>query len=405
MCSSDLYELARAGWMVTVVDRGAFGAGCSHGNCGYICPSHVLPLAGPGAIGTTLKTLFQKNSPLKVHPGFALTHLGWFLRFAAKCNRSDLLKSAVGIQALLDSSRRLYDEFLGREGPDVEWDDRGLLFVFRTAAAFEHYAETDSLLRSRFDRGADRFAANELAELEPGLKRESISGGYLYRGDAQLRPDRLMAALKAILLKLGVAIREGEPVLGLQATNDRSQCLGVRSERGTIAADAIVFATGAWSARWAGELGMSIPVVPGKGYSITMPKPANGPKYPMIFEEDRVAVSPFETGLRIGSTMEFAGYDESLKPERLRLLTDAASKYLHDPGDAARATEHWWGWRPMTPSGLPIIDRSRRYENVWLAAGHGMLGLSMATGTARLLRERMTGESPHIDPVPYGARR
>ena len=193
------YYLNRAGWSVTVLDKGTIGGGCSHGNCGYICPSHVLPLAAPGALTSTLKTLFAKNSPLKVRPGFALKNLGWFLNFARKCNRSSMLSAAAGIQALLNSSRRLYDELLEDEKLDVEWDTYGLLFVFQTAKAFGHYAETDHLLSQSFARPARRFDGDALQKLEPALKPGSVSGGYLYDCDAQLRPDVLMTELRKLL--------------------------------------------------------------------------------------------------------------------------------------------------------------------------------------------------------------
>ncbi|MCU0706384.1 MAG: FAD-dependent oxidoreductase [Fimbriiglobus sp.] len=393
------YHLVKAGWSVTVVERGRVGGGCSHGNCGYVCPSHVLPLAVPGAIGNTLKTLFARNSPLKVRPGFALTHLGWFLRFAKRCNTKDMLTAAVGIQALLNSSRKLFDELLETERLDVEWDTSGLLFVFQSKAAFDHYAETDHLLRDRFAMPAERFDADALLKMEPSLKPGSVSGGYLYRSDAQLRPDRLMAALHQRLREYGVRFVENAEMTRFAPANGKAQA--VVTTVGEFPAEAFVVATGAWAPKLNEQLGMSLPIIPGKGYSITIPRPSICPTYPMIFEEHRVAVSPFRTGFRIGSTMEFAGYNESMNRNRLKLLTDAAAVYLTDPGNVTSAAEEWWGWRPMTPSGLPVIDRSPLLGNVLVAAGHGMLGLSMATGTGKLVAELLAGEKTHIPAEPY----
>lgn len=393
------YHLVKGGWRVTVLDRGRVGGGCSHGNCGYVCPSHVLPLAAPGAIGNTLKTLFARNSPLKVRPAFALTHLGWFLRFAKRCNTEDMLAAAVGIQALLNSSRKLFDDLLEAERFDVEWDTHGLLFVFQSQAAFEHYSHTDELLRDRFAMPAERYDADALLKLEPTLKPDSVSGGYLYRSDAQLRPDRLMSALHQRLREFGVRFVENAEVTGFTPADGTAKA--VATTAGEFPADAFVVATGAWAPKLNEQLGMKLPIIPGKGYSITVPRPAACPTYPMIFEEHRVAVSPFRTGFRIGSTMEFAGYDEAMNRDRLKLLTDAAAVYLTDPGDVTCAAEEWWGWRPMTPSGLPVIDRSPRVGNVVVAAGHGMLGLSMATGTGKLVAELLGGQTPHIPVEAY----
>jgi D-amino-acid dehydrogenase len=391
------YYLAKTGRAVTLIDRGHFGAGCSHGNCGYVCPSHVLPHAGPGAVWSTFKTLLQRNSPLKVRPGFLLANLGWFRRFVRRCNERDMLAAAAGIQALLNSSRRLYDELLAAEGIDCEWDTHGLLFVFQSRAALEHYAEVDRLLRDRFNLPAKRFDADALVKLEPALKPGAAVGGYLYRTDAQLRPDRLMREWRRVIERLGVTIRENCELTGITAS-------AVQTSQGEIPASAVVVATGAWTPLLNEHLGCRIPIVPGKGYSVTLPRPPVCPTYPLIFEEHRVAVSPFQSGFRIGSTMEFAGYDATLNHERIRLLRDAAAIYLRDPGGDV-VEEEWWGWRPMVFDGKPVIDRSPANPNVLIAAGHGMLGLSMATGTGKLVAELLAGDKPHVDPGHYSARR
>ena len=165
-----------------------------------------------------------------------------------------------------------------------------------------------------------------------------------------------------------------------------------------------VVAAGAWTPLLNEHLGCRVPIQPGKGYSLTMPRPAVCPKMPLIFPETRVAVTPFQSGYRLGSTMEFAGYDESIRPERLQLLKDGASGYLHEPY-CEPVLEEWFGWRPMTYDSLPIIDRSPKYENVMIAAGHNMLGLSMAPATGKLVAELAQGSSPHIDPRPYSVSR
>jgi D-amino-acid dehydrogenase len=152
------------------------------------------------------------------------------------------------------------------------------------------------------------------------------------------------------------------------------------------------------------ELGCRVPIQPGKGYSLTMPRPAVCPTYPLIFEEHRVAVTPFASGYRLGSTMEFAGYDDTLDRSRLGLLTDAAKLYLKDPF-AEPVQEEWWGWRPMTSDSVPVIDRAPAASNVLIAAGHNMLGLSMAPATGKLVAEMLSGGATHIDPAPYSLKR
>lgn len=395
------YYLAKAGNTITLVDRGSFGAGCSHANCGYVCPSHVLPLAMPGAVWSTLKTLFQRNSPLKVRPGVVFANLGWFLGFARKCNQRHMLSAGRAIQALLNSSRALFSELIETEQIACEWETRGLLFVFLSQKSFEHYAHTDELLRREFAMPAKRFDSSELAAREPALK-PGMAGGYLYESDAHLRPDKLMSELKRVLLTRGVEIRENCAVTGIAKGEGTARA--VQTSTGDISADQFVFATGAWTPQLNAALGCRVPIQPGKGYSITMPRPALCPIYPLIFEEHRVAVTPFASGYRLGSTMEFAGYDATLNRSRLALLTDAAKLYLHEPLSTP-VQEEWWGWRPMTYDGLPILDRIPAASNVLIAAGHNMLGLSMATATGKLVAEMLSEAKTHLDPTPYALGR
>lgn len=399
-CSA--YYLARAGWKVTIVDRAKFGSGCSHGNCGYICPSHALPLAAPGAIGSTFKTFFQRNSPLKLRISSVLSHLGWFWNFAKKCNEQDMLNSGLGISELLNSSRTLYDELLKVEQIDCEWQSKGLLFVFQTQKVFQHYAEVDQLLTEKFQQPARRFLADELLALEPSLKPNAAAGGYLYEGDAHLRPDVFLKEMQRVLQSKNVEIIENQPVTSFQI--ESGKVVSVVTANGNLDCEAAVVATGACTPRMNQILGCQIPIVPGKGYSITMPRPKICPTYPLIFEEHRVAVTPFRTGYRIGSTMEFAGYDESLNRSRLGILRDGAAHYLKTP-DSEPVQEEWWGWRPMVFDGNPIIDFVPAAKNLMVAAGHGMLGLSMATGTGKLVAEMLSNDKTHVDAKAYSLSR
>ena len=155
-------------------------------------------------------------------------------------------------------------------------------------------------------------------------------------------------------------------------------------------------ATGALTPNFAREVGCAIPIQPGKGYSITMPRPALCPKTPMIFEQHRVAVTPFQSGYRIGSTMELAGYDTQINRTRLDLLKESAEIYLQDPYCDPVEME-WFGWRPLTYDDLPIIDFAPKWNNVLVAAGHGMLGLSMGMVSGKLVDELIRREKTHID--------
>jgi D-amino-acid dehydrogenase len=256
-------------------------------------------------------------------------------------------------------------------------------------------------LRQHFGLNATSYNSQQLTELEPALK-PGLAGGFHYTSDAHLHPDKLMTSWRKLLCERGVEIHEHCDFLGF--TRHDYHATAVRTSKGEITADGFVIAAGAWTPLLNLELGCKIPIQPGKGYSLTMPRPDRCPRIPLIFEEHRVAVTPMQSGYRLGSIMEFAGYDMSLNPRRLELLRSGAIHYLHEP-TCDPIVEEWCGLRPMTYDSKPIIGRSPVVENVYLAAGHNMLGLSMAPATGKLIAEMLNHETPHIAPDPYSPSR
>src|SRR6266542_4381927 len=188
-----------------------------------------------------------------------------------------------------------------------------------------YFSEMNEFLSKSFNLPAKRLDGDALIALEPAL-RPGRAGGWYYERDAHLRPDRLMAEWQRVLAARGVTIREHCRVLAI--VRDSGLAQRAVTPLGDFAADEFVFATGALTPLLNRFLGCDIPIQPGKGYSITMPRPARCPSLPLIFDEHRVAVTPMRSGYRLGSTMEFAGYDTSLNPKRLDLLRQGSRQYL-----------------------------------------------------------------------------
>jgi D-amino-acid dehydrogenase len=348
-----------------------------------------------------MKAMLTRDSPFYIKPRIDWELWTWLWRFARRCNKHDMLAAGRAIQALLNSSRTLYEQLMSSEPFDCEWELRGLLFVFRGRKQMEHYGETDRLLRDSFNMPAVRYDGEAVRELEPALK-PGLAGGWHYTADAHLRPDRLMSSWRHVLESLGVGIVERCELSAFVSSANRAH--SIRTSQGEMDAEAFVVAAGAWTPLLDQQLGCKIPIQPGKGYSITMPRPAKCPTIPLIFEECRVAVTPMQSGYRLGSTMEFAGYDATLNRRRLDLLKAGASHYLEEPYGKP-VEEEWFGWRPMTPDSVPIIDRSPAHGNVLIAAGHNMLGVSMSPATGRLVAEILGDGQPHVDLRPYALAR
>jgi len=397
------WYLTQAGHEVTILDRDRFGAACSHGNCGYISPSHILPLTQPGAIRGALASIFKgpSRSPVYVKPRFSPALIKWLWRFSRRCNSRDMLQAAASIHELLQSSASLYEDLIESQNIRCEWQRIGLINVFQTAHAFEHFEEHNTLVRENFGVSAVPWDAKTLEKNEPALK-PGLAGAWFFDCDSHIRPDKLMSEMRNRLEKAGVRIVENCNVTGFVKEGQRARA--VSTNQGEIAGERFVVAAGALTPFLNEALGCRIPIQPGKGYSITMPRPEICPTYPMIFEEHRVAITPMQSAYRIGSTMEFAGYDRSVNPRRLNYLTSSAALYLKQP-TAEPVLERWFGWRPMTWDSMPIIDRIPSIENGWVAAGHNMLGLSMGAVTGKLVSEMVSGEKPHLDIKPLSVAR
>ena len=395
------HYLTEAGLRVTVLDRGRLAGACSHANCGFVCPSHVLPLTEPGAVGTALRSLFRPDAPFRVRPQWRPRLWRWMWQFARRCRPVPMLRAGRAIKALLDSSMAEYLKLVSPGPLECQWQRRGLLYVLRSGEGMRHFAGTVDLVRSEFGVPARRIEGRDLPDLEPAL-RPDLAGAFHYEGDAHLRPDLLNRNWILHLASRGVSFEEGCRVERFVLRNRR--VVSLHTSKGERVADHYVLAAGAMSSLLERELGLPIPVEPGKGYSITMNRPELCPRHPLLFPEHRVAVTPFRDGYRIGSMMEFAGFDDSIPPARIRQLQVGTEPYLRKPCTEP-ILERWFGWRPMTWDSIPIIGGVPGILNAHLVTGHNMLGLSMAPGSGRLLSELLRQVPPHIDPAPYSPTR
>jgi len=395
------HYLSEAGAKVTVIEKEAMAGACSQGNCGYICASHILPLTEPDALWTGAKSLFNPKAAFRIKPQMRPALWRWLFEFARRCNHKQMLVAGKALKAILESSLSEYKRIVESEALDCDWEEKGLLYVFKTAAALEHFGKTDQFISEHFAVSANRIESDALPEMDAALK-PGLAGAYHYPNDTSLRPDLLNSNWVERLRTNGVEFIERCQLRDVRKSGDRIEAL--ETSKGLIEADGFVFAVGAWSAKLAPVLACRIPIEPGKGYSVTMARPSVCPSHPMLLPEEKVGVSPFKQGYRLGSMMEFAGFDTSIPPQRIEQLRRSAEPYLVEP-HTEKVLDTWYGWRPMTWDSLPIIGRVPHLENAYLATGHNMLGMAIATASGLLLKELILGESPHIDPEPYSPER
>jgi D-amino-acid dehydrogenase len=383
------------GHRITILERGAPDHdSCSLGNAGMIVPSHIVPLAAPGAVALALKWMWNPESPFYVKPRVSWDLLNWGWKFWRASNSAHLARSAPLLRDIHLASRACYEELAESRGNDFGLVKKGLLMLCRTPHALDEEARTAEHAR-RHGIPAEVLDAKQTAALDPGL-RMTVAGSVHFSKDCHLSPDRFVTGLSRTLETSGADFAWRTEVTGWHTNG--SHILAVRTNRGEIAADEYVLAGGSWSQVIARDLRLRLPMQAGKGYSLTLPNPRRLPTVCSILTEARVAVTPMGSSLRFGGTMEIAGLDESVSAARVRGIIKAVAMYFPDftPGDF-RDIRPWHGLRPCSPDGLPYLGRTALYDNLIIATGHAMMGISLGPISGKLVAQILSGERPSID--------
>ncbi|MBB6091298.1 D-amino-acid dehydrogenase [Povalibacter uvarum] len=395
------HYLHRAGLKVALIDQAEPGQACSFGNCGLICPSHILPLTMPGAVGKGLRSLFDQQATFRIKPQARLALYRWLYQFARRCTAEQARQSTLNLQRILDASMAEYRGLLSYPRIAATWREGGTLCVFRSEHALQEYEASEVVLQRELGVGAELLDAAAINKLTPGISPH-VRGGVLFRGDAFVQPDQLTSSWLAQLKADGVTVLENTALQGISVAGPRIK--SVATSKGDLTADQYVFALGSWSPQLKQWLGVNIPIEPGKGYSVLVDRPVNTPSLPVLFPERNIVATPFAQSVRLGSIMEFAGYDGSIPEWRVNQLIGAAADYIEMPVDRS-PRQRWTGWRPMTWDSLPIIGRPRQLGNALIAAGHNMLGMTLAPATGRLIADLAMERAPFIDSHAYSPDR
>lgn len=386
---------ARRGHQVTLLDReGPARDGCSFGNSGMIVPSHFIPLAAPGMVALGLKWMWNAESPFYIKPRLDFGLFDWGFKFWQAASAARVAQAAPLLRDLSFASRACFEELAGMWGNDFGLTKRGLLMLCKT----QHGLDDEAKFAARANAlgvPAQVLDAKAAAALDPDITMD-IAGAVLFPKDAHLTPGRFMAALRAQCEAAGVRFKWNTEVTGF--AREGNQLKAVRTTHGEFTADEVVLCGGAWSPLLADELGLHLPIQAGKGYSLTLPKPPQLPQLCSICTEARLAVTPMGGALRIGGTMEIAGLNEDINPVRVRGIIKSALKYFPAFKELDfDGIQPWRGLRPCSPDGLPYIGRTAKFANLSFAAGHAMMGLSLAPITGRLMAQILSDELPEFE--------
>ncbi|HEY0678412.1 MAG TPA: FAD-dependent oxidoreductase [Chitinophagaceae bacterium] len=394
---SSAFYLKQSGWEVTVLDKGDMLNNCSYGNAGYICPSHFIPLATPGIVKQGFKWMMNPTSPFYIQPRLSWPLIDWGIKFMRVAKQVNVNAAAVPLRDIALLSMDCYNDWKTIPGFDFYYEKKGILELFQTDEK-AHHAEETAKRADELGLDAVMISGEEVQALEPHTRVIS-KGALFFKCDAHCYPNDLMKDLIAYLKKNGVELITGEEVTGFEKNNGRIS--KVITPNKTYEADAVVLATGSWSRPIAAMLGVNIPMVAGRGYSITTDDQRFRVNYPSVLMEGRVAITPMNGRTRFGGTMEITSMNVPARIARVKGILDAVKRYFPEfeiplpPLDQV-----WFGYRPCSADGLPYLGRSSRVSNLILATGHSMLGLSLGPGTGKLVAEiaNESSRSMNIDP-------
>jgi D-amino-acid dehydrogenase len=401
---SSAFYLQRAGYRVTVLDAADFQDNCSYGNCGYVCPSHFIPLASPGILRQGLRWMLDSKSPFYVEPRLSLSLIQWGWKFMRSATAAHVQRSAIPLRDIALLSQQEYEgTWLKLPGFDFGYSHKGLLEIFQTEAAAKHALHT---VEKAHELGLDAVLLNdkELRAMEPHTRIDAM-GAIFFKCDAHLYPNKLMTVLIDYLQRAGVRLLPHEEVTRFE--DEKGMIRRVITAKNVYETGNIVLASGSWSRELAALMGTRLPLMPGRGYSVTLENSPYRLNHPAILVEGRAAITPMDGNkIRFGGTMEIVPTTAPPRYDRVTGILNAVRRFFPEFDVPVPPPEKiWYGYRPCSADGLPYIGRIKKYKNVVVATGHAMLGLSLGAGTGRLVAEILTGQTPGIAMEPFAVER
>jgi D-amino-acid dehydrogenase len=396
------WALAQAGHEVTLVDRAAGPAsGASGRNGAQLSYAFVSPLASPSTLKSLPHLMFERDSPLCFRPGLSPEVWRWCWQFLRACNRAQVERTTRALLALADLSRERFAAWRSTLPADaIDYRRTGKLVLYHDAAAWKS-AQAQLELQAPWGPTQRLLDAAECRRLEPALRHDAALQGAVFTPDEEVADcarvcEQLLRSLNATP---GFTALWNTEALEWEHAGDRIAALHVRAHQGTrpLAADAFVVAGGAQSPSLLRPLGLRLPVQPIKGYSIELPATSLQamPRHSVTDSAAKTVFAPLGEGegarLRVAGVAEIVGPDLRIDPRRIEQLLRATDRRF---GVQVRPADlkPWAGLRPATPTGLPCIGAAGGFRNLFLNAGQGMLGFTLAFGSAAQLVAAMAGQ-------------
>ncbi|TDG37032.1 FAD-binding oxidoreductase [Pedobacter changchengzhani] len=399
LCSA--FYLQKAGFKVQILEQGDLYSNCSSGNAGMIVPSHFVPLAAPGMITKGIKWMFDSKSPFYVKPSLNPSLISWGLKFWKFATEKHVAASAGPLRDLHLLSKSLYEDLAKEPSLNFSLKEKGILMLYKGKAVGEEEIHL-AIRAQKLGLDVEPLTAQQTQDLEPDAEL-SVLGSVHYRCDAHLSPNDLVNQLLANLKEGGAEIITNCKVNDFEIVNGKINSIITNGK--TYKPDLVVMTGGSWLPEMAKKADMSIPIMPGKGYSFMVDE-TKKIIHPSLLIEAKVAVTPMNGKIRFGGTMEIAPMNDKINLKRVEGIAGSIVNYYPDYNvEVPQVDKIWYGFRPCSPDGLPYIGFSKKISNLIVAGGHGMMGISLAPATGKLVAQLAKGEELATDISMFGAER
>ena len=389
--TSTAAALIDEGYQVSIVERNAIGEGCSSGNSGIIALSGCVPNAMPGVLSSIPGYLFANGGPLKLNGLYAPRMIPWLARMVSSTSPAAIDRISTAMAGISRQAKGAFIELATLAGTRDLVRETGTIYVYDTEAGFGA-AKLGIELRRRHGVEMQELSRDEIKELEPDTT------GVFYRG--MLVPGNAYCANPERFVKsVGTYVRSRQgrvvkaTVRGIQPSTQGVQV--VTDEAGTLQADALVVAAGAWTKRLVEPLGVRLMIAPQRGYHVMLNGHRSTLRHPLLWVQRGFAIVPMEHGLRAAGTVEIDDADAAPNFRRAEQIGKHLRRAIAsvDP----KAGVQWMGVRPATPDTMPVIGAIPGHSNIIVAAGHGHLGLSLGPITGRAVADLIARRKPSFD--------
>tara|TARA_B100000700_G_scaffold329854_1_gene453248 strand:+ start:543 stop:1778 length:1236 start_codon:yes stop_codon:yes gene_type:complete len=388
--------LQKKNFDVTLFDRDEPGNSASYGNAGHFSPYASVSLNRPDVLADIPAMLMSTRGPLSLKWNYVYKMIPWFLKFLKNCSKKKMMHTTKNMHQILNLSLPAFDELFEDIDLNGLVENNGIMYVWDNKDLKSR--ELEIKIRDELGIKQKILSPKEIHDLEPNIK-PFYHGGVYYDYARHARNP------KKILLKLFENFcHKGGKFLKLNVKDlnfDESKPV-IRTENQRFIFDKLVIACGAFSKKLTDKLHEKIPLDTERGYHIHFKNCDQLISRPIVYANRGFGMTPMEQGLRVVGTVEFGGLENPLSKSRIKNLILNAKDMIDG---LPEHEDEWLGFRPTLPDFLPIIGKSKNYENVYYSFGHHHLGWTLGAISGKIISKMIANENTNLDLKPYSSSR